>query len=61
MAEDLTVQLLAMQQSSGRELAQINVIRKQHEMEMAVVDMIDDASRKAPPAPGTGRVIDKHA
>ena len=63
MAEDLTVQLLAMQQSGGRELAQIAVMRKQHEMEMAVVDMIEDVSSKAPaPAPaGTGLVVDKRA
>jgi hypothetical protein len=63
MAEDLTVQLLSMQQAGGRELAQIAVMRKQHEMEMAVVDMIDDVSSKAPPpAPqGTGLVVDKRA
>jgi hypothetical protein len=63
MAEDLTMQLLAMQQSGGRELAQIAVLRKQHEMEMAVVDLIDEVSSKAPPpaAPGTGLVVDKRA
>ena len=63
MAEDLTVQLLAMQQNGGRELAQIAVMRKQHEAEMAVVDLIEDASSKAPPpAPhGTGLVVDKRA
>lgn len=63
MAEDLTVQLLAMQQAGGRELAQIAVMRKQHEMEMAVVDIIDEVSSKTPPpAPsGTGLVVDKRA
>ena len=63
MAEDLTVPLLAMQQSGGRELAQIAVMLKQHEMEMAVIDMIDDVSSKAPPPapPGTGLVVDKRA
>jgi hypothetical protein len=63
MAEDLTVQLMAMQQSGGRELAQIAVMRKQHEMEMAVVALIDDVSSKAPtPAPeGMGRVVDRRA
>ena len=63
MAEDMTMQLLAMQQSGGRELAQIAVMRKQHQMEMAVVDMIDDVTSKAPaPAPeGTGRFVDKRA
>jgi len=63
MAEGLTVQLLAMQQSGGREVAQIAVMRKQHEMEMAVANLIDEVSSKAPPpAPqGTGLVVDKRA
>ena len=63
MAEDLTIQLLAMQQSGGRELAQIAVLRKQHEMEQSVVNLIDEVSSKAPPpAPaGMGRVVDKQA
>lgn len=63
MAEDLTVQLLAMQQTGGRELAQIAVLRKQHEMQQAVVDLIDEVSAKAPPPapPGTGRVVDRQA
>ena len=63
MAEDLTIQLLAMQQAGGRELAQIAVLRKQHEMEQAVVNLIDEVSNKAPPppAPGTGLVVDKQA
>lgn len=52
-----------MQQTGGRELAQIAVMRKQHEMEMAVVSLIDEVSSKAPgPAPeGTGRFVDKRA
>ena len=63
MAEDLTVQLLAMQRAGGRELAQIAVLRKQHEMERAVLDVIEDAASKAPPPapPGTGLVVDKQA
>ena len=63
MAEDLTVQLLAMQQAGGRELAQIAVLRKQHEMEQSIGIVVEDAASKAPPPapPGTGLVIDKQA
>jgi hypothetical protein len=52
-----------MQQAGGRELAQIAVLRKQHEMEQAVVNLIDEVSSKAPPPapPGTGLVVDKQA
>ena len=63
MAEDLTLQLLTLQQSGTRELAQIAVMRKEHQMDMAVVDMIDEVTSKAPPPapPGTGLVVDKRA
>ena len=63
MAEDLTTQLLSMQQAGGRQMAQIAVLRKQNEMEAAVVDVIDDAASKTSPpaAPGTGLVVDKSA
>ena len=63
MAEDLTTQLLSVQQAGGRQAAQIAVLRKQNEMEAAVVNMIDDASSKSPPppAPGTGLVVDRQA
>lgn len=63
MAEDLTLQLLSLQQSGTRQLAQIAVMRRQHQMDMAVVDMIDEVTSKAPapPAPGTGRIVDRRA
>jgi hypothetical protein len=62
MAEDLTLQLLTLQQSGTRELAQIAVMRREHQMDMAVVDMIDEVASKAPPPPpGTGLVVDKQA
>jgi hypothetical protein len=63
MAEDMTMQLLAVQQAGGRELAQVTMLRRQHEMEQAVVNVVDEVSSKAPaPAsPGTGLVVDKQA
>ena len=59
----MTMQLMSMQQAGGRQAAQIAVLRKQNEMEAAVVNMIDDATSKAPPppAPGTGLVVDRQA
>lgn len=63
MADDLTVQLLAIHQASGQQAAQIAVMRKQHEMEQAIVNVIDEVSSKSPPPapPGTGLVVDKRA
>ena len=63
MAEDLTTQLLSIHQASGQQAAQIAVLRKQHEMEQTIVNVIDEVSSKAPPPapPGTGLVVDKRA
>jgi len=63
MNSDLTSLLMTMQQSRTQQSAQIAVIRKSNEMDMALADMIDDTMKSAPaPAPqGQGRVIDKRA
>jgi hypothetical protein len=52
-----------MQRANTRELIQIAVLRKAHQMQATVVDMIDDVTSNAPaPAPaGPGRVVDKRA
>lgn len=63
MAEDLTTQLLSLHQAGGQQAAQIAVMRKQHEMETALIDVVDEVtSKSSPPAPpGTGLVVDKQA
>lgn len=61
MNADVTAQLLSMQLGKTQTLAQIAVIKKSHEMEMALVDMIDRASRPAPAPAGQGLIVDKRA
>lgn len=58
---DPVTQLLAMRQGATQQLAQYAVIRKSHQMDMALVDMIDKATSGAPAPAGTGRVVDKRA
>lgn len=57
------MQALALKQAGTRQLMQIAVLRKGHQMDMALVDMIDEVTSKAPApaAPGTGQVVDKRA
>jgi hypothetical protein len=52
-----------MQRAGSRQLLQIAVLRKAHQMQMALADMIDAATGRgpAPAAPGTGRLVDRRA
>ncbi len=53
-------QLLSMKMGQTQQLAQIAIMRKSHQMDMALADMIGEATRRVPP-PGQGRHVDKTA
>ena len=57
---ELAAGILAAKQSATQQTASIKVIKKQHEMQMALINMIDEVARSAPP-PGQGMVVDKSA
>ncbi len=60
MDTDLSLQMAMMMTGKTQGLAQIAIVKKQHEMDMAFVQMIDQVARAAPP-PGQGTVVDKLA
>lgn len=60
MDSDLTTQLTMMRSAQTQGQAQIAIAKKQHEMDMSLVTMIDDVARSAPP-PGQGTKVDKVA
>jgi hypothetical protein len=60
MDTDLSSQLIAAQTSQPRFSAQVAIVKKNHEMEMALVQMVDEVARSAPP-PGQGTKVDKLA
>lgn len=60
MDTDITSQLLAARSTSTQHSATIAVIRKNHEMDMALLQAVDELSRAAPP-PGQGLRVDKLA
>ena len=60
MDTDLTSQLLAARSASTEHAIAIAVLKKSHEMEMSLVQMVDEVSRSAPP-PGQGTRVDKLA
>jgi hypothetical protein len=61
MEIDPVTQLLAMQATKTQTLANIAIIKKNHEMEMALIEMLGDVARSAPAPAGQGRVVDKQA
>jgi len=60
MDMDLTASLLAARTASTQQSVALAVVKKNHEMQQAMVQMIDEVARSAPP-PGQGRVVDKVA
>lgn len=60
MDTDLSTQLVAAQSSRTQFSAQIAIVKQNHEMEMAAVNMVDQVARSAPPA-GQGANVDKSA
>lgn len=60
MEMDLATQMTALQGARTQFSAQIAIVKKNHEMEMALVNMVDQIARAAPP-PGQGTKVDKLA
>ncbi|MCF6301678.1 MAG: hypothetical protein L3J13_00465 [Devosiaceae bacterium] len=58
---DPTSQAMALQQSQVHAKAQIIMIKKQHEMKMMLVEMVDSVSKSAPAPQGQGTRVDKSA
>ncbi len=49
---------LAMKQSANLQTATIKVMKKQHEMQQIMIDMVAQSARSAPPS-GQGTMVDK--
>jgi hypothetical protein len=61
MDTDLAATMVGLTAAKTQTLAQYAIIKKQHQMEMSLIDMLASAARSAPPASGTGLVVDKTA
>jgi hypothetical protein len=61
MDMDLVTQLLSMRMGATQQAAQFAMVRKNHQMQMSLVDMLDQAVRSAPAPAGQGLVVDKRA
>ncbi len=57
---DLTSQLLAARSAGTQQSSAIAVLKKQQEMDMSLIQMVDQVARSAPP-PGQGTKVDKLA
>jgi hypothetical protein len=60
MDTDLSTSLMMARSTAMQFSAQVAIVRKNHEMDMALIQMVDEAARAAPP-PGQGTKVDKLA
>lgn len=60
MDSDLATSLVMAQSTATRFAAQVAIVKTNHQVELAMVQMVDEAARAAPP-PGQGLKVDKLA
>ena len=58
---DVATQLLSMRMAGTQQAAQMAIIKKNHEMEMSLVNMVAEVAKSAPAPSGQGLVVDKRA
>jgi hypothetical protein len=61
MDSDLAVQMTMAQLGETQSAAQMMMLKMQHQMDMDLAQMIEEAIQPAPPPPGQGLVVDKTA
>ena len=58
---DMAMAAVATKQAMTMHRAQIAIVKKQHEMEMSLINMLTQAVESAPRPDGTGTVVNKSA
>ncbi|MCB9992294.1 MAG: hypothetical protein H6873_01420 [Hyphomicrobiaceae bacterium] len=57
----LVTSVLSAKQAATQQVAEFKIMKKQHEMEMSLIDMLTEVVRSAPAPSGQGAVVDKSA
>jgi hypothetical protein len=57
---EIAASIMMAEKSATLQSASMSMLKKQHEMEMSLVNMIEQVAKSAPP-PGQGTVVDKSA
>lgn len=58
---DVATQLIAMRMAGTQQAAQMAFLKRDHEMQMSIVNMVAEVARSAPAPAGQGLVVDKRA
>jgi hypothetical protein len=58
---ELSQSIMAAKQSAVQQSAAIKIMKKSHEMQMSIINMIDSVARSAPAPDGQGLTVDKTA
>lgn len=58
---DISSQLMAMRMAGTQQAAAMAIVKKNHEIEMQLVNMVAEVARSAPAPAGLGLVVDRRA
>ena len=58
---DVAAQLMAMRMAGAQQSAAMAIMKKNHEMEMQLVNMVAEVAKSAPAPSGQGLIVDKRA
>lgn len=53
--------VMAFKQAQTQQIAAMKILKKQHEMQMSLINMVDQLVQQAPAPQGTGAAVDKTA
>jgi hypothetical protein len=53
--------ILALKQAQTQQIAQLKILKKQHEMQMSLIEMVGELVKNASAPEGTGAAVDKTA
>ncbi|MCB1517315.1 MAG: hypothetical protein KDJ19_06845 [Hyphomicrobiaceae bacterium] len=61
MDMNLVTNVLATRQAATQQVAQFKIIKKQHDMQMDLINMLAEVAKSAPVPSGQGTIVDKSA
>lgn len=61
MSMDLATAVIATKQAATQQTAQFSILKKQHDMQMSLINMLTEVAESAPVPSGQGTIVDKTA
>ena len=56
---ELANSVMVAKQAANLQVASMKILKKQHEMQMSMINMISETAKSSPPPAGQGTMVDK--